>query len=150
MIPHKITPSLWFSNETGCMADILAYYQQIFGADFIAGNTIPLGTTPSGYTEMCEVLLFERKYALMCTEKPHHPFNDALAFTINCADQAEIDKYWDYFTHEGKEVQCGWCIDKYGLRWQVLPFHFGELMRRPNAWQVMMQQKKIVIEAYLP
>ena len=84
----------------------------------------------------------------MSTENVHHQFNDALALTINCEYQNEIEKYWNYFIHEGKEVQCGWCIDKYGLRWQVLPNNLGELMSKPNAWQVMMKQKKIIIEEY--
>ena len=68
---------------------------------------------------------------------------------INCDGQNEIDKYWDYFTKEGNEVQCGWCIDKFGLRWQVLPKNLAELMSKPNAFKVMMGQKKIVIKDYL-
>lgn len=85
---------------------------------------------------------------LMSTASEHHPLNDAISFMINCKDQEEIDKYWNYFTAEGNESQCGWCNDKYGLRWQVLPENFGMLMQKPNAWQVMMSQRKIVIAAY--
>lgn len=98
---------------------------------------------------MCEVEIFERKYSLMSTANPHHQFNDAFTFAINCKDQDEIDKYWDYFTREGKEVQCGWCIDKFGLRWQVLPENLGSLMSKANSFEIMMKQKKIIIEAYL-
>lgn len=65
---------------------------------------MPLGQTPSGNTEMCEVKIFGLNYSFMSTEKPHHSFNDAVAFTINCEDQHEIDKYWNYFTKEGTEV----------------------------------------------
>lgn len=146
---NKIIPSLWFHTNTGSISKVVDYYKQIFDKDFEVGNIIPLGQTPSGNTEMCEVKIFGQKYSLMSTEKEHHPFNDALAFTINCEDQNEIDKFWNYFIHEGKEVQCGWCIDKYGLRWQVLPNNFGELMSQPNSWEVMIKQKKIIIEAYL-
>ena len=110
---------------------------------------MPLGETPSGNTEMCEVNIFGQKYSFMSTEIEHHPFNDAISFTIFCKDQKEIDKFWNYFTRDGKESQCGWCIDKYGFRWQVLPDNFGELMSKPNAWDIMMSQKKIVIEEYL-
>ena len=145
----KIVPSLWFNTDKGNIGEVVEYYKNIFDSDFEPGHIIPLGQTPSGNTELCEVRIFGQKYSLMSTEKEHHQFNDALAFTINCDDQNEIDKYWNYFIREGKEVQCGWCIDKYGLRWQVLPKNFGELMSKPNAWQVMMKQKKIVIEEYL-
>ncbi len=149
MEKSKIVPSLWFSTDGGSISKVIAYYKSIFGKDFQEGKIMPLGTTPSGHTELCEVHIFGQKYSMMNTEKEHQRFNDALAFTINCEDQHEIDKYWNYFIKEGAEVQCGWCIDKYGLRWQVLPTNFGELMSKPNAWQVMMKQKKIIIEEYL-
>ena len=117
MKQHKIVPCLWFQTEGGKMSEVTNYYQNIFGENFQAGRIISLGETPNGNTEMCEVEIFERKYSLMSTANPHHQFNDALAFAINCKDQDEIDKFWNYFTLEGKEVQCGWCIDKFGLRW---------------------------------
>jgi predicted 3-demethylubiquinone-9 3-methyltransferase (glyoxalase superfamily) len=149
MNSNKIVPSLWYSTGGGTISTVVEYYKEIFNSDFESGNVMPLGETPSGYTELCEVKIFGQKYSLMCTEKEHHQFNDALAFTINCKDQQEIDKYWNYFSQHGEESQCGWCIDKFGLRWQVIPENLGELLARPNAWEVMMKQKKIVIDAYL-
>ena len=149
MSQNKIMSSLWFNTELGNISSVVDYYKQIFENDFEAGQIMPLGQTPSGNTEMCQVEIFGQTYSFMSTEKAHHTFNDALAFTINCDDQQEIDKYWNYFIKEGKEVQCGWCIDKFGLRWQVIPKNMGELMSKPNAWEVMMKQKKIVIEEYL-
>jgi len=149
MEKNKIIPSLWFNSERGNISKIIEYYKSIFGDDFQEGQIIPLGNTPSGNTEMCNIEIFGQNYFFMSTEKEHHTFNDALAFTIHCEDQNEIDKYWDYFVKEGKEVQCGWCIDKYGLRWQVLPGNMGELMSKPNAQEIMMKQKKIIIEEYL-
>ena len=149
MIPNKINPSLWFHTQTGNIADVLEYYQAVFGNDFQAGHTTPLGKTPSGNTELCEVKIFGQKYVLMSTEQEHHAFNDSISLTINCEGQVEIDKFWNYFVQEGNEVQCGWCVDKYGLRWQVIPNNLGELMSKPNAWEVMMKQKKIVIAEYL-
>lgn len=145
----KIIPSLWFSADGGKISKVVEYYKNIFGNDLENGSIMPLGETPSGNTEMCEVKIFEQTYSLMCTAKEHHQFNDAISYTIYCEDQKEIDKFWNYFTHDGEESQCGWCIDKYGLRWQVLPENFGELMSKPGSWQVMMSQKKIVIEEYL-
>ena len=149
MNQNKITPAIWFSAEGGKISNILDYYKNVFGEGFSHGNVTPLGNTPSGNTEMCEIFFFDQKYSLMCTEIPHDPLNDSFANILNCDDQGEIDKYWDYFTKDGKESQCGWCIDKYGLRWQIIPKNFGELMARPNAWNVMMGQKKIVIAEYL-
>ena len=144
----KIVPSLWFSTDGGKISRVLEYYKSIFEKDFEAGETMDLGETPSGKTEMAFVRIFGKTYCLMNTGKPHHQFNDSIAFTINCDDQSEIDRYWNYFTKEGKESMCGWCEDQFGLRWQIIPKNFGELMSRPNSWSVMMRQKKIVIEEY--
>lgn len=149
MNQNKIVPCLWFHTAAGEMREVTQYYKNIFGENFQVGGVIPLGKTPSGNAEMCEVHIFEKKYTFMSTANKHHSFNDALAFAINCENQNEIDKFWDYFTQEGEEVQCGWCIDKFGLRWQVLPENLGALMSKPNSFEVMMKQKKIIIEEYL-
>ncbi len=149
MNTNKIIPCLWFNADGGTISKVVEYYATIFGSDFQEGPVIPLGETPSGHTEMCEVRIFGQKYSLMSTEIEHQPLNDALSFAINCKDQHEIDTYWDYFTREGSASQCGWCIDKYGLRWQVIPENMEELMSKPNAFEVMMKQEKIIIEEYL-
>ena len=149
MSDHKITPNLWFSSHNGSMLEVVSYYKEIFGKHLEAGQIIPLGDTPGGYTEMCEMNIFNQRYSCINTSKEHHHFNDAIAFTIHCEDQDEIDTYWNYFTHEGKESQCGWCIDKYGLRWQILPKNFDTLMKQPHAWEVMMSQTRIIMEEYV-
>lgn len=146
---NPLIPSLWFSATQGDISKILEYYKTIFQDLFEAGNIMNLGQTPSGRTEICEVKILGQRYTLMSTEGDHDHFNDSFALTVECEDQTEIDKYWNYFIQEGKEVQCGWCNDKYGLRWQVIPQNLAELMSKPNAQNVLMNQKKIIIEEYL-
>lgn len=146
---NKIVPALWFCFDEGKISGVLNYYRSVFGNDFEHGEIISLGDTPSGYAEMCEVSIFGQTYNMMSTANEHHSFNDALTFIINCENQTEIDTYWNYFTKDGKDSQCGWCVDKFGLKWQVIPKNLGELMSRPNAFEVMMSQTKIVIEEYL-
>lgn len=144
---NKIVPCIWFSNKN--LSEVISYYQNIFDGDFKSYGIISLGETPDGYGEMCEVEIFEQKYTLMNTVNAHHLLNDAISFIINCHDQIEIDKFWNYFTAEGEESQCGWCIDKFGLRFQIVPENLEELMTRENAWEIMMGQKKIIISEYL-
>lgn len=146
---NKIVPCIWFKTDDGKILKIIEYYKSIFSGDFRAEQIMPLGETPSGYSEICEIYIFEQKYTLMSTANEHHKLNDAISFMINCKDQIEIDKYWNYFTKEGEESQCGWCIDKYGLRWQVFPENLSELMSKNNSFEVMMKQTKIVIAEYL-
>ena len=146
---NKIIPSLWFHADEGKMSGVLAYYKKIFGVDCVEVPIIPLGKTPGGNAEMCEVIIFGKKYSFMSTEVLHHPFNDSVSFTIFCENQQEIDRYWNYFTADGKESQCGWCQDKFGLRWQIIPKNLDKLMGNPNAWEVMMKQSKIVMAEFL-
>jgi predicted 3-demethylubiquinone-9 3-methyltransferase (glyoxalase superfamily) len=149
MNQNKIVPCLWFHTEGGFILPVIEYYKNIFKANFQDGVILPLGVTPSGNTEMSEVYIFGQKFIFLSTAIEHHKFNDALSLAIYCEDQNEIDKYWDYFSKDGEELQCGWCIDKYGLRWQILPKNMDELMSKPNSFEVMLNQKKIVIEEYL-
>lgn len=145
---NKITPFVWFSATGGDIAKLVDYYKEIFADDFNADNIIPLGITPSGSTEMCHVAIYGQKYTFMHTEKADFPLNNAVSFVINCDNQSEIDKFWDFFAKDGQELECGWCIDKYGMRWQIIPNNFGELLHKPNGFAVMMNQKKIIISEY--
>ena len=84
---------------------------------------------------------------------PEFKFDVAVSFLINCKDQKEIDYYWDKLTEGGKEVQCGWLTDKYGLSWQVVPDNMGDLLSDPNneagqrAMKAMLGMKKIDVAA---
>ncbi|MBP1618926.1 MAG: hypothetical protein H6Q14_2753 [Bacteroidetes bacterium] len=98
MSSNKIVPCIWFTTDGGQLSKVIEYYKAAFDKDFQAEEIISLGETPSGNTEMCEVVVFGQKYTLMCTEDEHHPLNDAISLMINCDDQKEIDRFWDYFT----------------------------------------------------
>lgn len=141
-------PALWFFTPDGKVEHLIHYYQDVFKDHFEAGTIIPLGETPGGYAEMCTIRFFGQAYHIMSTSKEHHPFNDAFAIVVHCSNQEEIDAYWDYFTKEGKESQCGWCQDRFGLRWQIIPENMGALLQTPNGNAVMMKQKKIVVSEY--
>ena len=86
---------------------------------------------------------------------PQFKFNEAIAMQVNCADQQEIDYYWEKLGAGGdpKAQQCGWLKDKYGLSWQVVPnnmdaiFGGGDAAGRERAMKVMLGMKKIDIAA---
>ena len=59
---------------------------------------------------------------------PHFKFTEAISFVVNCKTQAEVDKFWNKLSAGGKEVQCGWLKDKYGVSWQIVPTVLGELL----------------------
>ena len=60
--------------------------------------------------------------------------SEAFSLQIDCADQAEVDRYWDAFVGDGgEESDCGWCKDKFGFSWQVVPRILTELLAGPDA-----------------
>ena len=65
---------------------------------------------------------------------------------VSCADQTEIDHYWSKLSHLPEAEQCGWCKYRFGISWQIIPADMGELTQRPEQIQVMMRQKKVVID----
>jgi len=84
---------------------------------------------------------------------PQFPFTEAVSLEIRCADQAEVDYYWDKLTEGGREVQCGWLKDRYGLSWQVVPEGMSELFssddpaRAERAMKAMFDMKKLDVAA---
>ncbi|MGE0045899.1 MAG: VOC family protein [Hyphomonadaceae bacterium] len=134
----KITPFLWFDAN---IEDVVAYYASIFP------DTRVLSANPMSASFE---LLGQRFNAL--NGGPHFKFNEAVSFFIECADQAEVDFYWEKLTADGgAESQCGWLKDRYGLSWQVIPKRLNELFSDPDrakasrAQQAMLKMKKIIV-----
>lgn len=76
---------------------------------------------------------------------PQFTFTEAISLVVKCETQDEIDYYWEKLSAGGKEVQCGWLKDKYGLSWQVVPKDMGRLMADPEkAKRVMAAVMKMV------
>lgn len=119
----KIIPSLWFDdNAQGAMK----FYATVFPDSRIT-EVNPQGVT----AKLADV-----------------PFI-AINGEIKCGNQQEIDYYWDRLTKGGKELQCGWCQDPFGVSWQVVPQHFQELVfSSPDpkkALEAFCKMKKIII-----
>lgn len=144
-----ITPSLWFDNsspETSLQAAIL-FYTSVFPDSRIENaNQYPHSPEPVSATF---VLNGQRFFAI--NGGPQFPFTEAVSFLIECADQAESDYYWDALTAGGEESQCGWCKDKFGLSWQVVPKRLFELLADPDperaeaAKNAMLAMRRIVL-----
>ena len=80
-------------------------------------------------------LLGQRFQAM--TAGPHHEFNDAISIVVLCDDQAELDRYWNALLEGGGKPQaCGWLIDRFGLRWQIVPAVMDEMMHDGDAGPV--------------
>lgn len=128
----RIYTHLWYAHEAEAAA---RFYASIFPDSRVDAVTPLLSESPSGppgsVTVVDFTLLGQRFQAL--SAGPHHVFNDAISLVVLCADQAELDRYWDALLADGGQAQaCGWLIDKFGLRWQILPARLDEWMRDPD------------------
>ena len=127
--PSKIFPHLWYAKEA---EEAAKFYASIFPDSRVDRVTSLMSESPSGPPGSVKVvdftLLGQRFQAISAGR--HHDFNDAIWMVVLCDDQAEIDRHWNALLDEGgKEQACGWLMDKFGLRWQVVPAVLDEMMR---------------------
>jgi predicted 3-demethylubiquinone-9 3-methyltransferase (glyoxalase superfamily) len=128
---QKITPFLWFATEAEEAAN---YYTSIFKNSRITdiqrfgeGAPLPGGTvmTVSFELEGVPFVALNGGTPIAHTE--------ATSFSVDCADQAEVDHLWDRLTENGGEPgPCGWLKDRYGMSWQIVPRRLGELLGDPD------------------
>jgi predicted 3-demethylubiquinone-9 3-methyltransferase (glyoxalase superfamily) len=145
----SITPCLWFDGQAEEAANL---YVSIFPDSRVDKVT----RTPSDYPagKAGQVITVEFRLAgrpfLGLNGGPEFKFSEAVSFSISCEDQAEVDRYWEALTAGGGEPgPCGWCKDRFGLSWQVVPKALPRLLADPDraragrAMQAMMKMKKL-------
>ena len=151
---QKITPNLWFNGNAKEAVD---FYISVFpGSKIISTEYYPASAEEgladfqkelAGKVLTIEFELSGQGYVAI-NAGAEFSFSEAISFAVTCKDQTEIDYYWEKLSSVPESEQCGWCKDKYGLSWQIVPENMGELMVKPNAFSTLMQQKKIVISDY--
>jgi len=126
---QKIFPFLWYAKEAEAAAK---FYASIFPDSSVDRVTPMLSESPSGppgSVKVVDFTLFGQRFQAM-TAGPHHDFNDAISLTVECDDQTELDRYWNALLEGGGKPQaCGWLIDRFGVRWQIVPAVFDEMLR---------------------
>ena len=125
----KIYTFLWYAKEA---EEAARFYASIFPDSRVDRVTPLMSESPSGppgSVKVVDFTLFGQRFQAM-SAGPHHEFNDAVSIVVECDDQAELDRYWNgLLAGGGKPQACGWLIDRFGLRWQVVPTVFNEMMR---------------------
>jgi predicted 3-demethylubiquinone-9 3-methyltransferase (glyoxalase superfamily) len=147
---QKIYPFLWYAKEAEQAA---RFYASIFPDSRVDGVTAMQSESPSGppgSVKVVDFTLLGQRFQAM-TAGPHHDFNDAISFVVECEDQAELDRYWNALLDGGKPQACGWLIDRYGVRWQIVPRVLNEMMadkdpaRSKRASDAMLKMIKLDI-----
>jgi len=124
----KIFPHLWYAREAEQAA---VFYASIFPDSRVDRVTSLLSESPGGppgSVKVVDFTLLGQRFQAM-TAGPHHEFNDAISLVVLCDDQAELDRYWNALLEGGKPQACGWLIDRFGVRWQLVPKVFEAMMR---------------------
>lgn len=128
----KISPCLWFDGKA---EEAARFYTSLFPNSRIESIDRAPGETPSGPADMVLTVYFTlggNSYIAL-NGGPDFQFNEAISLSIDCEDQAEVDKYWDALIADGGEPSvCGWLKDRYGVSWQVVPKVLPEMMRSPD------------------
>jgi len=145
---QKITPNLWFDGNA---KEAVEYYISVFPD----GKIVDISYYPeegllefqknlAGKELAIDFILNGQRFTAI-NAGPEFKFTEAISFSVSCKDQDEIDYYWEKLSAVPESEQCGWCKDRYGLSWQVVPESMAELMQQPDAFQHLMVMKKLVI-----
>jgi predicted 3-demethylubiquinone-9 3-methyltransferase (glyoxalase superfamily) len=134
---NQIYPCLWFDGQAKAAAE---FYCAIFPNSKITSENPMVVTWELNSNQFMGL-----------NGEPNFKFNEAVSFVIKCETQDEIDHYWNsLIANGGAESQCGWCKDKFGVSWQIVPSILGKLMSDPERSQrviaAFMQMKKFDIE----
>ena len=146
---QKITPCLWIEKDA---KKAVRYYLSVFKrGKLISYKAYKNAGNPGGNFDVAEMEVLGMRFQILAAG-PLFKFNEAVSFSLRCKDQAEVDYYWNALTAKGgSEGPCGWCKDKYGLSWQVIPEQLFKLERHKDkakgkyAFTAMLKMKKIII-----
>lgn len=149
----KIRTFLWYAKEA---EEAARFYASIFPDSRVDHVTTMHSESPSGPPGSVKIVHFTllgQAFQAM-SAGPHHDFNDAISLTVACDDQAELDRYWNALLEGGGRPQaCGWLTDRWGVRWQIVPAIFDQMMadedqtRSKRVTDAMLQMVKFDIAA---
>lgn len=149
----ELTTCLWFNGRAREAAN---FYVSVFPNSSVADNWVAPTDTPGnqqGEEVVVNFRIFDRPF-IGLNGGPQFPHSEAISFQIPCANQSEIDKYWEILTADGGiESQCGWLKDKFGVSWQVTSPEMGKYLGGSDAegaqraTQTMLKMKKIDLAA---
>jgi predicted 3-demethylubiquinone-9 3-methyltransferase (glyoxalase superfamily) len=151
---QKIVPALLFTdNKFGKANEAMQFYANVFPSSKV--DSVSFYDEEKTIVKHAEFQLNGNVFKVMDGAGNHNfSFNEAISFVIECDIQEQIDYYWNAFTADGgEESMCGWCKDKFGVSWQIVPSILGKLMSNADKGQkvmeAFMQMKKFELEVLL-
>lgn len=148
----KITPCLWFDTEAEEAAN---FYVSLFPNSRVGAiSRYPEAVPDRAGSVLTVSFQLDGRPFMGLNGGPHSTtFNDAVSFSVDCRDQAEVDHYWEKLSEGGETGHCSWLKDRYGVSWQIVPSIMQELLTGPDparaarAMQAMMTMTRLDIAA---
>ena len=149
-MPTQLTPCLWFDDRGEEAAN---FYASVFPNSRILEVTRygSAGPRPEGMVMTVSFELDGQRFTAL-NGGPEFTFTEAISFEVECADQAEVDRYWSALSDGGQEGPCGWLKDRFGLSWQIIPKRLNELVTDPDrekaqrVMAAMLKMQKIDVD----
>jgi predicted 3-demethylubiquinone-9 3-methyltransferase (glyoxalase superfamily) len=148
----KIAPCLWFEGNAEEAANFYVSLLPDSRIDHVQKNVTDSPGGKSGSVLIVEFTLAGQRFQALNGDM-HFEHTHAISFSVDCADQAEVDRLWDTLAEGGEPVACGWIKDRYGISWQIVPSVLLKLLADPDrekasrAMKAMLQMVKIDIAA---
>ncbi len=158
---NKIVPSMWFDMQC---EEAMSYYVDTFNgaphkkqeSKIVSITRYEKGMEAPGAEQMegkviTGIFELAGQRFMALDGGPTFNFTEAISFYVECADQKEVDYFWNKLSAVSDAEQCGWCKDKFGLSWQIVPKQLGELMGDPDPVKskrvinAMLKMKKIIV-----
>jgi len=147
-----VVPSLMFTGAVRNRAEeAMGFYTDLFGgrANVAARYAEQTQLANAGSVTYGDMNLFGQWFAVMDSPVEHaFTFDPGVSLQVNAAGRAELDRFWDALSTVPEAEQCGWCVDRFGVSWQVVPDNLPELMASPGAYAKLMGMKKIDVSAF--
>jgi len=145
-----LTTCLWFDTEG---EEAATFYTSVFPSSRITdvARYGAAGPRPEG-TVMTVAFELDGQPFLALNGGPQYTFSEAVSFVVSCADQEEVDRYWETLSEGGEEGPCGWLKDRFGVSWQIVPEALPRLLADPDrersqrVMAAMLEMKKLRID----
>lgn len=151
-VGQKIVPNLMFGGVNQGKADrAIDFYLHLFASS--KGSSILRYEDGPAKGQVMHAQFELGDYVMMAMDSgvaQDYSFTPGVSLVIECDNQENIDYFWNNFTNKGREEMCGWCVDEFGVSWQIVPKELSALMKDPEKGQrvmaALMKMKKIDIE----
>ena len=149
--PGRIATCLWYD---GAAEEAAHFYAGLFDDARVLSPVRDAETRAASSPPLMVIFEIRGQRFMGLNGGPQHPQTQACSIFVECEDQAEVDRYWDALVSDGgEESRCGWCKDRFGVSWQVIPKELPALVGDPDrrraarATEAMLQMRKIDLDA---